>query len=120
MITLEIPRIPISPNYIRGKHWRVRHRESKLWNEEVYYAVHQARVHRDAPYQKAKVVIERRSRGELDKDNLYACVKPVIDALRYAHVLVDDSPDHLELEVTQTRHHKLPPRTLIKIQPINV
>lgn len=112
--------MPASPNYFRGKHWRHRHRDSKMWNQEIYYAVHQARVHHDAPYEKVKVVIERRSRGELDPDNLYGSVKPVIDALRYAHVLVDDSPAHLELEVTQSYSHKLPPRTLIKIQPLNV
>ncbi len=120
MITLEIPRVPVSPNYLRGKHWRYRHKNSTVWNQEIYYAVHQARVHRDPPYEHAKVTIHRRSKGELDPDNLVACVKPVIDALRYAKVLVDDSPAHLKLEVTQSCSHKLPPQTLIKIEPINV
>lgn len=118
MITLEIPRVPVSPNYLRGKHWRHRHRNSKVWNQEIYYAVHQARVHRDAPYERARVTIDRRGRGELDPDNLVACVKPVIDALRYAHVLVDDTAEHIELKVTQSLNRKLPPRTLIEIQPL--
>ena len=111
---IEIPRVPSSPNYLRGKHWRVRHRETKLWRDEVFYAVKQAALI-PAPYPKAKVEIERRSRGVLDPDNLYGCVKPVIDGLRYAGVLVDDSPAHIELTVTQSRGE---PLTRIEIQPV--
>jgi len=120
MITLEIPRVPASPNNFIGKHWRFRHRNSQVWQQEVNVALLEAGYTKRVPFQKARITIDRRGRRELDPDNLYGCVKPVLDALRYAHVLVDDSPAHLELEVTQSYHHKLPPRTLIKIQPINV
>lgn len=116
MITLEIPRIPESPNNFLGFHWRHRDRNSKLWQMEIHYALMGRRP--PQPYERAKVHIDRRSRGELDKDNLYGCVKPVIDALRYSKVLVDDSPKHLELDVTQSRSFKLPPRTLIEIEPL--
>lgn len=112
---LEIPRVPSSPNYFRGKHWRHRHRDSKMWNDEIYYAVHQARAHRDPPYERAQINIHRRSLGELDPDNLMGSVKPVIDALRYAKVLVDDSAQHIKLTVTQSRGK---PLTRIIIQPV--
>ena len=114
MIVLEIPRVPSSPNYLRGKHLRVRHRETKLWRDEVFYAVKQASLI-PAPYLRAKVAIERRSKGVLDPDNLYGCVKPVIDGLRYAGVLVDDSSDHIKLTVTQSRGT---PLTRIEVQPV--
>lgn len=111
---LEIPRVPSSPNYLRGKHWRVRWRESKLWNEEVGLAILQAK-HREPPYQRAQVTINRRSRGQLDDDNLWGSVKPVIDALRHAAILVNDSPDHIKLTVTQSRGI---PLTRIEINPV--
>jgi len=120
MITLEIPRAPASPNNFLGKHWRFRYRNSQVWQQEVNVALLQAGHTKRVPFQKARITIHRRGRRELDPDNLVGSVKPVIDALRYAQVLVDDSPAHLELEVTQSYSHKLPPRTLIKIQPINV
>lgn len=111
---LEIPRVPSSPNYLRGKHWRVRWREYRLWNEEVGLAI-LTQKHRDQAYPRAQVTIDRRSRGQLDKDNLYGSVKPVIDALRHACVLLDDSPDHITLTVTQSRGT---PLTRIEIQPV--
>lgn len=120
MITLEIPRIPPSPNNLLGAHWRHRAKNSELWRQEVWLALYQSKAVPPAPYPRAQVSIDRRSRGQLDPDNLVGSVKPVIDALRYAKVLLDDSPAHLELKVTQTQHSKLPPRTLIKIQPLNV
>lgn len=119
MITLDIPRIPASPNQLLGAHWRHRHRNSQTWQDEIWFALHQAGYSTQrTPYARARVTIDRRSRGELDPDNLVGSVKPVIDALRYAHVLVDDSPKHLELVVTQLRDHRVPPRTLITIQAL--
>lgn len=118
MITLEIPRVPPSPNYLLGKHWRHRHRNSQVWRQEVWVALHQAGYSQRTPYPKARVSIDRRAHRELDPDNLVGCMKPVIDALRYADVLVDDTSDHIELVVTQTLDRKLNPRTLIEIEPL--
>lgn len=114
-LMIEIVRVPPSPNYLLGKHWRFRHRNTDVWKEEVAWAVFGKAPQR--PYLKARVTIERRSRGQLDPDNLVASVKPVIDALRYARVLLDDTADHLELKVTQSRGPSL---TRIQIEPINV
>ena len=62
MITIEIPRVPASPNLLRSKHWRVRLRETKLWREEIGYAVMQIKPSPHA-IAKAKVAIDRRSKG---------------------------------------------------------
>lgn len=118
-LVLEIPRAPASPNEFLGFHWRHRKRNSDLWQKEIRVALAaQQYFGIQKPLNRAHVAIERRSRGQMDPDNLYGAVKPVIDALRYAGILLDDSPDHLELAVTQVRSFKDPPRTRIVIQPL--
>jgi hypothetical protein len=118
MIRLEIPRVPTSPNGLYGVHWRHRHRHTNLWRLEVQVALHNSDQRPDKPYLKAHVIIDRRSSGRLDPDNLVASVKPVIDALRYSHVLVNDTADHITLVVTQSQTRTLPARTLIEVTPI--
>ena len=118
MITLEIPRVPPSPNDLLGYHWRYRTQNSKVWRDEVYYALRAAGSKPRKPFLKARVEIDRRSRGVLDPDNLYGAMKPVIDGLRHAGVIEDDTPEHIELIVTQHREFKLPPRTLICVKPV--
>jgi len=122
MITLDIPRIPVSPNALLGFHWRYRKQNCDLWQKEIWYALISAGYSpQHLPYPRAKITICRQSHCSLDPDNLVASVKPIIDALRYARVLVDDSAKHLELVVTQTRERRsVAPRTLIEIQPLEV
>lgn len=117
-LVLEIPRVPMSLNEMLSNGWRHRHRATKVWRQEIALAVYQHADRPKEPFQKARVVIERRSRGRMDPDNLAGSMKPVIDALRHARVLVDDSPEHIELTVTQRQSFRDPPRTLIEIQPL--
>ena len=50
----------------------------------------------------------------LDPDNL--CPKFLIDALRYQHLIADDSPDHIVLEVRQQKVARKPEEgTLVEI-----
>lgn len=116
MITLEIPRIPASPNEMRRFHWRHRYRHDQIWKQEIGYAVVSKRP--AVPFPRAKVTIDRRSRGSLDPDNLVSSMKPVIDALRHSRIIENDTADHIQLTVTQSRDARLPPRTLIEITPI--
>jgi Holliday junction resolvase RusA-like endonuclease len=118
MIKLEIPRIPHTPNTILRAHWRHQRRNQKLWDQEVWVALAQTGQKPLMPYARARVVIDRRSRGRLDPDNLVGSMKPVIDALRHACVIENDTADHIELVVTQSPTRRRPPRTLIEIQPL--
>jgi hypothetical protein len=116
VIVLEIPRIPESPNQLRRFHWRHRHRHDNLWKEEVWYAVLITKP-MGVPFAKAQITIDRRSHGQLDEDNLVSAMKPVIDALRHAQVIVDDTPAHIRLTVTQSRGI---PRTRIEVHSLQV
>jgi Holliday junction resolvase RusA-like endonuclease len=118
VISITIPRVPQSINALMRIHWRYRQKHSKLWNDEVFFALHQAGyLQPRTPYAKAKVTIHRAGRRELDPDNLVASIKVVVDALRYAHVLVDDSPKHIKLIVTQSGCYNRP-HTRIDVQPL--
>ncbi len=103
MLEIEIPRTFASLNDLLRMHWRHRHRNCQMWQEEIWMAlVGKERPMR--PFQKARVSIHRRGRGRgLDPDNLVGAVKPILDALRYARILVDDTPEHVELVVTQSK-----------------
>ena len=111
---IEVPRIPESPNELRRFHWRHRYRHDRLWKDEVWYAVLQIKLV-GAPFPKAKIMIDRRSRGKLDPDNLVSSMKPVIDALRHAKVIADDTHEHIQLTVTQSHGA---PLTRIEVQPV--
>ena len=64
------------------------------------------------------VHIERRAPRELDLDNLYGGVKPILDAMVELGLLVDDRPRWLDLTVTQRKPDKgEPPHTIIVIDP---
>ena len=50
-----------------------------------------------------------------DTDNL--CPKWIIDALRYARVIEDDSPEHIELQISQRKvDHYNQEKTLIELE----
>lgn len=102
MIELVIPRLLPSRNAADKMHWRGRHAMRKLWTQEIWAALAQQWYHA-GPFERAHVSIERRGLRTLDRDNLVASVKPVLDSLKANRVIVDDSPKHLELTVTQTR-----------------
>jgi Holliday junction resolvase RusA-like endonuclease len=70
-------------------------------------------THRPDKKRKVKIVVYR---GKLlDKDNLYAGCKGVIDAMRDINLLRNDSPKWLDLTVSQ-EIDRLNPRTEIEIE----
>lgn len=61
------------------------------------------------------VRIIRCSTRKLDKDNLYGGVKYLVDALRYAGLIPQDTPDAIDLDVTQRRVRKDQVGTIVEI-----
>lgn len=97
---LVIPHIPASPNRWNGKHWSVYRRSRKLWDRLVWGAMAQVGAKAER-LPKATVRIVRQASRKLDKDNLYGACKPVVDALKANWLILDDSPEHIELTVAQ-------------------
>lgn len=52
---------------------------------------------------RARVRITRKSTGRLDRDNLWASVKSLLDGLQKAGLIIGDSETDIDLEVSQER-----------------
>lgn len=85
--------------------WRYA-KERDEWQEWVRLRRVNERVTTARPSGKRRVTIERQYAGrcqEMDRDNLTAGAKPLVDALIREQVAFDDNPAWLELHVTQVR-----------------
>lgn len=117
MITLQIPEPTPSMNEFVKGHWTKYRSMRRHWSMLVLVAKNQASVGAWPPFPRTRVTILREGAKLLDADNLHGGVKPIVDSLRDHHLIVDDSPEHLELTVTQVQISKPRyPRTTIKIE----
>jgi Holliday junction resolvase RusA-like endonuclease len=91
------PHVPATANRALRMHWAVRARERKLWGLLMASA---GRPPRRPPWRARVEIVVRRSKRQ-DQDNAMASIKPVLDALRARGWLLDDSPEHLEVEVRE-------------------
>ena len=130
MIRIEIPRVPPSPNEKKYRHFRAKRRLLHLWMEEFSVCAprglpkdpafpdHPDMLRRFLPPEGKQIVrIHQLRKRELDKDNLYASVTPLANALRYVGLILDDSPQHIDLRATQGKCGRLRPSTTIEIEP---
>jgi len=96
-LTISLP--IISGNKLLRMHWSKRAKIQRDYYSAIYVAFP---VYLSAPKRKKKkVVITSYRKRLLDKDNLYAGAKPLVDALEKAGLIWDDSPKWINLEVKQ-------------------
>lgn len=105
MITLEIPEAIPSLNTMLRRHWSVDRKLKARWKRLVWVARLAANgnrlpVPRDS-YGRARLTITRISPRTCDPDNL--APKHLIDGLRACGIIVDDTPEHVELIVRQEK-----------------
>lgn len=104
MIEIQVPEIAPSLNRLVRMHWSARRRLLKKWEWIVFAEVYRVGGPLAIKYHgKMRVSIIRRSHHVLDHDNLHGAAKLVLDALKAARVIEDDSPDHIELHCEQER-----------------
>lgn len=119
MITLKLNQVCIQtkdgyvcrsvPHSLNSKmHWTERNKWNMGWYEEVYYAMaQQRRKFGKLPYAQSRFLIRYYLTHPMDKDNAYGSAKPIIDGLRYAGVIVDDSIRHFDFEIEQIKIKKV-------------
>lgn len=108
MLMLRLPYLPPSEwNPNSRTHWRKREQVKVVVQDEIIALVREQNWDQP-PLQMANVKLtwtfpDNRRR---DPDNLVAASKPLIDALRKAGVIHDDSWQHMNLEIAWERGNK--------------
>jgi len=95
-LTISLP--IISGNKLLRMHWAKRAKIQKDYYWEIIEVIDYPRLPKQ---QLKKVIITSYRKRLLDKDNLYAGTKPLVDALKRAGLIWDDSPRWLDLEDRQ-------------------
>jgi len=98
--------IPYTIN--KPMHWAVKRKWKLVWEEEVNWTVYKNRKKfGKLPLKYAKIEIVYHQTHISDTDNMYGSVKPVVDGLVKAGVIIDDKPKYLDLTVTQRKAKSL-------------
>ena len=105
-LLLEISEVVPSNNRLLRMHWAQRRKLAQKWQWLVWLEVFRLGFP-SLPPGKLAVRITRRSHHRMDADNLAGSAKIVLDALRYTHLIADDSPAHITLTCEQESGHSL-------------
>jgi hypothetical protein len=100
--SFELPEETPSNNVVKNLHWMAYRRMRQLWRVRVL-SRGLAGTRPEAPLEQAALVVVRRCSGQLDWDNAYGGLKPVLDTLVVRSkrnpdglgLVVDDSPRHM-------------------------
>lgn len=98
MVIPDIPRSPNGPRGLLRMHWAARNRYFKLWHTYIRAAIDNS--HKPCKC-KMRVSIAQMRKRLLDKDNMFASVKPILDALTHWKLIKDDSAEWIELDCRQ-------------------
>ena len=114
---LSIPRVPLSPNALLGKHWSAKAKEKKLWVNEIWFACDGKSNWELALQRRMRVTITLYNARQYDRDNAWGACKPILDAMKALGLIVDDRAQWCELEVRQERSTRKDKRTVIEVEP---
>ena len=102
---LTIPRIPPSPNGTSGYlrlHWASRRKDKATWKAEIELALRSSGpAMLELARTKVRVTVHQVRGRKLDRDNLWASVKNIVDAIVLCGLAVDDDDRWMDLHVTQ-------------------
>jgi len=104
VIRMVIPMASPSLNQTQRMHWAELRKLAKTWQVHIFVRAFEVRA--EPASSKRRVVIERRGKRQLDKDNAYGGCKIIVDALKKEGLIVDDDSQNLDLEVTQAKLSK--------------
>lgn len=106
--------LPMSLN--ARAHWAERRRVDQAFKEATFWACKEAKA---KPLGRARIELTHFAVRPRDRDNRYASVKAIIDAIVDAKVIPDDSDEYLDLECLSVKvPHKDEERVEITIEEI--
>jgi len=119
MAKIVIPVIAPSINETNKKHWGHKDRLKKQFKAHIEGAIMDMGMTvtpMKRPKKRTMLIYSYRVR-ELDRDNLYASHKEMIDAINELGLIWDDSEKYIDLTILQWRHPEAP-KTEIYIEEI--
>lgn len=115
-ITLTVPRVPLSPNKLLGRHWRRKHQEKQTWMLEIRAAWGGPIKKNETQRMRVTVVIS--NSRVYDKDNRYGACKIIFDAMKELGIIVDDREEWLDQNVFMLPCARGQGRTTIELEPL--
>ena len=115
-MTFTIPTLPISRNQLDNKHWAVRGKIKKGWEQEVYYAVKKAKIKPIIGRVDVSIVYHFADNRRHDPHDNYSH-KGTFDALVKMGILEDDNY-HVIRRVTSEGVKSESPAVEITITPL--
>lgn len=116
-LTITLPGLPFGPNRLVKLHWSGRAKHHRQWRQDAYFHAVSARNQHGGrwPWERVRVTYEFGvpTRARRDPDNLVASGKPILDGIRDAGVIPDDSTGHVELGPPVVTH--TPGRSSVRV-----
>jgi hypothetical protein len=110
--------LPKTPNQLLGAHWTIRAGHARRWKSHVAKAVTLNGGPPKAPLRHSLITCVRISSGQMDRDGLSGSFKSLIDGLKACGVIVDDSPEHVEIKYAQEKGKRGEGRVRVRIEEI--
>ena len=108
-------RIPYNMSNQTHIHWTEKKKWTDAWHAAVLVAVSES-TERPQNLARAHITIILYKHQPFDPDGAVNAIKPVLDGLRYAHVIQNDTTKHIKLSVKQKKvAHKNEERVEIEI-----
>lgn len=101
MLVVEIPMPTPSLNVYKRMHYHAQRRLRDQYT--TLLRAHTTRLNRAKPHEFRRVTICRHGARLLDIDNLIGGAKPLVDALRRAGLLWNDSPEYCAIKYEQVK-----------------
>ena len=117
--------IKISPVFISGKrskvwrlppslnsrmHWRPKGKIKKQFQSDIFFQLKALKVPK---CQKLKVTLINYTCYPMDRDNLFSCFKPLVDAIVLANIVPDDNEEFVDSYVKNEKVNHLEEQKVI-------
>lgn len=91
IIEIRLEGLPKTPNELVRLHWAQKAKEAKKWRTMSAYVARKFKP--KTPFESVELTFIRGSSRQCDFDNGIAALKPIIDGLKDAGIILDDNPN---------------------------
>ena len=106
----------LPPSLNSRMHWAVKGKIKKQFQSDIFYQLKALKVPK---CQKIKVTLINYTCYPMDRDNLFSCFKPLVDAIVLANIVPDDAEEFVDSYVKNVKvDHIIEQKVIMEIEPI--